>query len=265
MNPFALRLAAELGGSLLSGPVPALELLVMERIQAHGLPQVLVAARHAGDLDAALAAATQVQNEGLGLNLIALLPLPSTDLAQALRHHRRRLGALVCALDAGLPWLENKPMLPKRLPGLLAAAKPLDLEKAPLSPLEKAELKAFLPHWDRARRRATFRRPDWRRDGDGFCTALWPGVQVPPGATVTVPPLELPTAAPVVDALRAALRGSLGVPVPFLPMSSDPSLLHALRLLRTDTLAFRGPEAAWCLALRNLAALPAPMHFCARC
>ena len=40
-------LAAELGGTLLSGPAPGLELLAIERIQAHGLPQILVAAGRA--------------------------------------------------------------------------------------------------------------------------------------------------------------------------------------------------------------------------
>lgn len=265
MNPLALRLAAELGGTLLAGPTPGLELLAVERIAAHGLAQVLIAARHAGDLDAALAAATMVQAEGLALNIVAILPLPETDAARAMSHHRRRLGALLCALDAGLPWLEDRPMLPKRLPGTLFATETLELGKVPLSPLEKAELKAFLPHWDKARRRSVFRRPPWRETDGGFLADLWPGVPMPPGATLRVPPLELPTAAPTVDALRAALRTSLGVPVPFLPLPGDPGLLHALRLLRTDTLAFRGPEAAWRQAFRNLAALPAPPHFCARC
>jgi hypothetical protein len=265
MNPLALRLAAELGGTLLAGPAPGLELLAVERLAAHGLPQVLVAARHAGDLDAALAAAAAVQADGLALNIVAVLPLPATDLDRALAHHRRRLGALLCALDAGLPWLDDRPMLPKRLPGTVFAAAPMELAKAPLSPLEKAELKAFLPAWDKARRRAVFRRPPWRETEGGSVADLWPGVPVPAGATVRVAPLELPTAAPVVDALRAALRLSMGVPVPFLPQPGDARLLHALRLLRVEALAYRGPEAAWRQAFRNLAALPAPPHFCARC
>jgi len=265
MNPLALRLAAELGGTLLSGPAPGLALLAVERIAAHGLPQVLIAARHAGDLDAPLAAATTVQADGLALNIVAILPLPDTDAARALAHHRRRLGALLCALDAGLPWLDDRPMLPKRLPGILYATEAPELGKAPLSPLEKAELKAFLPHWDKHQRRSVFRRPPWLETEGGFQADLWPGVPVPPGATLRVPPLELPTATPTVDALRAALRMSMGVPVPFLPLPGDPSLLQALRLLRADTLAFHGPEAAWCQAFRNLAALPAPPHFCARC
>jgi hypothetical protein len=57
----------------------------------------------------------------------------------------------------------------------------------------------------------------------------------------------------------------MGVPVPFLPQPGDARLLHALRLLRVEALAYRGPEAAWRQAFRNLAALPAPPHFCARC
>jgi hypothetical protein len=67
------------------------------------------------------------------------------------------------------------------------------------------------------------------------------------------------------DALRAALRQSLDVPIPLLPLPADPSGLHALRQLTDDVAAFRGPSPAWAQAFRKLAALPAPPHFCARC
>jgi hypothetical protein len=265
MNPMALRLAAELGGTLLAGPAEGLELLAIERIRAHGLPQVLVAARHAGDLLEPLAAIAAAHAEGLDLNLVALLALPGTDLPAALRHHRRRLGALLCVLDAGLPWLDGKPMLPKRLPGRIRVPQPHALGKAPLSPLEKAELKAFLPDWPKARRRGAFRRAPWREAEGGFETELWPGVVVPPGAQILVQPLQVPTATPVVESLRQALRAAMGRPIPFLPLPGDPALLHALGLLSPAIGAFRGPESAWRLAFGKLAGLPAPAHFCARC
>ncbi len=58
MNPEALRLAAELGGSVLSAPGGGL--VLVERIQGHGLPQVLVLGRSAEDLrEPSLAAATR--------------------------------------------------------------------------------------------------------------------------------------------------------------------------------------------------------------
>jgi hypothetical protein len=265
VNPLALSLAAELGGSLLSGPSPGLDLLAIERIRAHGLPQVLVAARHAQDLLEPLAAIAAAQEEGLALNLVAVLALPGTTLDAAFRCHRRRLGALLCALDAGLPWLEGRPMLPKRLPGRVRAARPLGLRKAPLAPLEKAELEAFLPDWDKARRREVFRTPAWRECADGVEADLWPGVEVPEGAEVTTQPMILPTAGPVMEALRGALRCAVGGPVPLLPSPGDPAQLHALAALHPGAAPFRGPEAAWRLAFARLAALPAPPHFCARC
>lgn len=265
VNPLALRLAADLGGSLLAGPSPGLDLLAIERVKAHGLPQVLVASTHAPDLLEALAAIATVQEAGLDLNLVGVLALPGTDLEPAFRFHRRRLGALLCALDAGLPWLEGRPMLPKRLPGRIRAARPLELGKAPLAPLEKAELKTFLPAWDKARRREVFRVPAWREGAGGFVADLWPGVDVPEGAEVITPPRVLPTAGPVMASLRSALRAATGGPVPLLPSPGDPALLHALGALHPEAAPFRGPEAAWRLALARLAALPAPAHFCARC
>jgi len=272
MNPAALQLAAELGGTLLSGAVGGLGggLLLVERSQGHGLPQVAVLGRGAADLLAPLEAAERLQAGGLQLNLLALVPLPGCDLAATLDLHRRRLGALVAALDAGLPWLNGKPMLVRRLPGRIRRATPVPLAKAPMGPLEKTELKAFLADWDKDRRKRVFRRPEWREAPDhanqgGFETELWPGVPMPDGAELQVPPLELPCATPLADALRAALRAATCTPVPFLPLPEDPASLLALRRLTPDIAAFRGPVRAWELALTNLARLPGPPHFCARC
>jgi hypothetical protein len=268
MNPAALQLAAELGGTLLSGTAGSL--LLVERIQGHGLPQVLVLGRGAADLLAPLEAAERAQAVGLELNVLALVPLPGCALAEALDLHRRRLGALVAALDAGLPWLGGKPMLARRLPGRICRAAPVPLPKAPLGPLEKSELKAFLADWDKDRRKLVFRRPEWREapghaEHGGFETDLWPGVPLPEGAELRVPPLELPGATALTDTLRAALRTATGQPVPILPLPEDPSALHALRQLTPEIAAFRGPARAWELALAGLARLPGPPHFCARC
>jgi hypothetical protein len=267
MNPEALQLAAELGGTLLSAPGG--HLLLVERIGPHTAPRVAVLGRTAAELDPALEANARLQARGLALNLVGLLPL-GCDLPAALDLHRRRIGALVAALDAGLPWLGGKPMLPRRLPGRVYRTVPVALDKAPLAPLEKAELKAFLADWDKACRKMTFRRPKWREAPDhelhgGFEADLWTGVPVPGGAELRVPPLELPVGTPLADALRAALRTALGQPIPLLPLPADPAPLHALRRLTRDAAAFRGPLRAWELALEALARLPAPPHFCARC
>jgi len=268
MNPEALRLAAELGGSVLSAPGGSL--ILVERIQGHGLPQVLVLGRMAADLREPLAAATAVQAQGVALNMVGLLPLPDCDLPRALGLHRRRLGALVCALDAGLPWLEGKPMLVRRMPGRIARPVPVALAKSPMGPLEKAELKRFLSDWDKARRKMTFRRPEWREAPDhaehgGFEADLWPGVPIPEGAELRVPPLVLPEGTALTHALRAALRTATGQPIPFLPLPADPAPLHALRTLTPEATAFSGPVRAWELAYEGLSRLPAPPHFCARC
>ena len=271
MNPLALQLAAELGGTLLSAPGGSL--LLVERLGPHTAPRVAVLGRTAEDLGPALDAIAALQARDLPLTLVGLLPLPDggdCDLAAALDLHRRRIGALVAALDAGLPWLDGRPMLPRRLPGRVYRTVPVALDKAPLGPLEKAELKQFLAAWDKARRKMTFRRPEWREAPDheqhgGFEADLWPGVPVPPGAELRVPPLELPVGTPLADALRGALRAALGQPIPILPLPADPAPLHALRTLTRDAAAFRGPARAWELVLADLARLPAPPHFCARC
>lgn len=266
-----LRLAGELGGTLLSAPGGSL--LLVERIAAHTAPRVAVLGRTAEDLAPALAAIAALQARAVPLNLVGLLPLIGAGdgaLAGALELHRRRIGALVAALDAGLPWLDDRPMLPRRLPGRVTRAMPGALAKAPMGPLEKAELKQFLVAWDKSKRKMTFRRPEWRQaldheDHGGFEADLWSGVPVPEGAELRVPPLELPVGTPLADALRTALRTALGQPIPLLPLPADPAPLHALRLLTRETAAFRGPARAWELALEALARLPAPPHFCARC
>jgi hypothetical protein len=268
MHPAALQLAAELGGALLSSEAGCL--LMVERIQGHGLPQVAVLGRGAADLLEPLEAAKRVQAQGLELNLLALMPLPGCDLAAALDLHRRRIGALVAALDAGLPWLGGKPMLVRRLPGRIRRAAPVPLAKAPMGPLEKGELKAFLADWEKDRRKMVFRRPEWREAPDhaehgGFETDLWPGVPQPEGAELRVPPLVLPSATALTEVLRAALRTATGMAVPILPLPEDPTGLHALRQLTPEIAAFRGPVRAWELALAGLARLPGPPHFCARC
>jgi hypothetical protein len=272
MNPAAFQLAAELGGTLLSGATAGLAggLLLVERIQGHGLPAVAVLGRGAADLLEPLEAMDRLQAEGLPLNLLALMPLPMCDLPTTLDLNRRRIGALVAALDAGLPWLEGRPMVVGRLPGRMTALSPIPLAKAPMGPLEKAELKAFLSGWGKERRRQVFRRPPWRTAGpadgqDSFESELWPGVPLPEGAELRVPPLELPAATPLAQALRSALKAATGMRVPILPLPADPSSLHALRLLTPNIAVFRGPVVAWELALSALSRLPAPAHFCARC
>lgn len=269
MNPAALQLAADLGGTLLMGATgsPGGGLLLVERLRGHGLPQVAVLGRSATDLLGVLEAAERAQAGGLDLNVLALVPLPDCDLRAALELHRRRLGALVAALDAGLPWLAGKPMLVRRMPGRIFRPTPVPLAKAPMGPLEKDELKTFLADWEKDRRKMIFRRPEWREapENGGFETDLWPGVPLPEGAELRVPPLELPCATPLADVLRAALRTAVGTPVPLLPMPGDPAPLHALRLLTPEIAAFHGPMRAWELALVGLARLPSPPHFCARC
>ncbi|HTL97425.1 MAG TPA: hypothetical protein VL181_01350, partial [Holophagaceae bacterium] len=94
----ALRLAAELGGTRLSGPGGPL--VLVERARAHGLPALAVLGREPAHLRAPLEAWARSEAP---LNLVGILPLPGTELALALASHRRRIGALVAALDASLP------------------------------------------------------------------------------------------------------------------------------------------------------------------
>ena len=245
----ALRLAAELGGARLSGPGGPL--VLVERVRAHGLPALAVLGREPEHLREALKA---WDNGTAPINLIAILPLPETDLLEALTAQRRRIGAVTAALDASLPWLDGKPMLAKRLPGRVT--EDAKLEPVPLGPLEAEELRTFLEGWDEARVRATF---------TPSATLLWPDASLPAGARLLVPPLRLGVGSALLDALRDALRRALNQPIPLLPLPEDPSGLHALRVLSKHAAAFRGPSTAWAFAFQSLAALPAPPHFCARC
>ncbi|HET6330093.1 MAG TPA: hypothetical protein VFF76_04825 [Holophagaceae bacterium] len=249
MNADALRLAAELGGTRLSGPGGPL--VLVERIRAHGLPALAVLGREPEHFRDALDA---WDRSDAPINLAAIVSLPGTDLAGALAAQRRRIGAVTAALDASLPWLENKPMLAKRLPGRVA--REVRLEPAQLGPLETAELRAFLDGWDEAGFRETF---------ISSASLLWPDTAPPAPERILVPPLRLAVGGPLLDALRDALRRALNRPIPLLPLPEDPSGLHALRLLSEHVAAFRGPATAWELALRSIATLPAPPHFCARC
>ena len=145
----ALRLAAELGGARLSGPGGPL--VLVERVRAHGLPTLAVLGREPAHLRDALDAWAA---SDAPINLTAVLPLPETDLAEALLAQRRRIGAVTAALDASLPWLGGKPMLAKRLPGRVAGE--ATLEPAPMGPIEAAELAAFLDDWTPERIRDSF-------------------------------------------------------------------------------------------------------------
>jgi hypothetical protein len=246
-----LQLAAELGGTLLSGPGGSL--VLVERIGAHTAPRVAMLGRASADLQPALEAMALHHAEGLPLNLVGLLPLPGADLPAIFERERRRIGALVAALDGGLPWLGDRPMLVRALPGRLRGRG----ELAPLVPtsIQSFELRRHLGA------EPDFLQPRWE---EGHA-AWWPGTPRPDASVVEVEPLELPTSSALADALRAALRAAVGGPIDFLPMPGDPSPLHALRVLTPESTAFHGPRAAWGEAFRRLAALPAPPHFCARC
>ncbi|MBS1785750.1 MAG: hypothetical protein JST24_10015 [Acidobacteria bacterium] len=246
MKDASLRLAAELGGTRLSGDGGPI--LLIERVRAHGLPSLAVLGRAPSHFREALAA---WEGGDAALNLALLIALPETDVTRAFAAHRRRIGAVSAALDASLPWLADRPMLAKRLPGLAEEGPP---GPAFLGPLEAAELHAFLPDWDAARFDATFRSPE---------SLLWPEAARP--TRVKVEPLRLAVGSPLLDALRDALRRAFGHPIPLLPLPEDPSGLHALRVLSPEIAAFRGPMEAWDRALHALARLPAPPHFCARC
>lgn len=246
MSAQSLRWAAELGGTRLSGEGGPL--ILVERIRAHGLPAVAILGREPSHLREPLEAWEQ---GAAPLNLAAILAPAGTDLGRALAAQRRRIGAVSACLDAALPWLEGKPMLAKRLPGLAAEGRP---GPAFLGPMERDELRAFLSHWDDARFEATFLSSD---------RLVWPDSEPP--IQIQVESLRLAVGSPLLDALRDALRRELGTPIPLLPLPEDPSGLHALRALSPHLAAFRGPMGAWDRAFQALARLPAPPHFCPRC
>lgn len=238
-----LRLAGELGGSLLQGEGGPL--VVVERLRTHTAPRLAVLGRRPEDLAPALAA---WEAGDAALSLVGLLPLPGTDLAGALRRELRRIGALVAALDAGLDLLPGAPHLVRRLPGRVAGS-PRGLAPLPLSGLQAFDL-----------RRHQGGLPPWAL-GD---TLWWEG-PLPAGLEAEAEPLLLPTATALTEALRGALRAAAGGPVDFLPLPGDPRPLQALRGLTKEATAFRADAAGWCEALGRLAELPAPAHFCGRC
>lgn len=258
-----LRLAERLGGTLLqaAGEAP---LVIAERLARHGAPQVLVLAPDADGLQPVLAAAAAMQADGLDLNVVGVLD-PGPGLDAALRLHQRRLGSLLCALQAAPAWGGGRPLLAKRLPGRIRAAQPLPLAPARLSPLERSQLREHDPAWTSARLQEVFVQPPWEPAWSAWTARWWPGVALPPQAVVLQPPLELPAATPLTEALRSALRSASALPVPFLPVDGDPSRLHALAHLAAEVQAFGGGVEAWSGALLQLARLPAPPHFCARC
>lgn len=258
-----LRRALSLGATWVGGAGRP-DLLLAERILSHGLPQVLILGNSEEDLEAPLAAIAAQHRMGLRLNLLAILAAEG-DPAPALSAHRQRLGSLLCALDASLPCWKVGAALPRMLPGRLEAETPLALEPASLGPLDRAHLAGRLPGLGPEGLEAVFVRPSWEPWGTGWRARLWPGVPVPAGAVVACEPLTVPTATPVAEALRGAMRVEAGGPVPFLPFDEDPTRLQALRGLTPELGAFQGSSSAWEDAFRRLAALPAPPHFCARC
>lgn len=258
-----LQIVERIGGTLLQAP-GAIPLIIAERIARHGAPQVLALFANPQTLEPVLDVVAALHAQGLDLNLIGLID-PGAGLAGALQIHRRRLGALLCALDACTPWPGDSPMLAKRLPGLIRSREPLPLADARLSPLERSQLRDYDPSLSTDDLETQFVSPAWSPSGGHWLARLWPGVALPDGAETVVPGFELQTAAPFADALRSALRAESGRPVPFLPLAADPSRLQALGLLCPEVQIFQGSAAAWTRALAALAQLPAPPHFCARC
>lgn len=244
MSLEGLRLAADWQGSLLSGEGGAL--LLVERLHAHTSPRLALLAPQAEALAPALAAWGASTP---ALTLVGLVPLGEADLPRIFRREARRIGALVGALDLGLPPLGEAPHLIRRLPGRPGAGAP---ERPPLSltGIQAFELRRYLGAL-----------PAWATEPGHW----WEGPP-PPGNGPEVPPLVLPTATPFTEALRAALRSSGSAAVDFLPHPGDPRSLHALRTLTPAIQAMpEVGEAGWVELLARVAALPAPPHFCARC
>lgn len=263
MDVSRLQLAERIGGTLLQAP-GTVPLVVAERLARHGAPQVLALFSGPEAVEPVLQVVGTLQAEGLDLNLSCLLD-PGAGLAEALQIHRRRLGALLCALDACTPWPGDTPMLAKRLPGWIRSREPIPLAAARLSPLERSLLRGQGLSGSQEDLDAVYVTPAWTPSGGQWVARHWPGVDLPDGCEGIVPGIELQTAAPFADALRSALRAESGGPVPCLPLAADPSRLHALGLLCQDAQVFHGSAGAWSRALAALARLPAPPHFCARC
>lgn len=263
MDLSRLQMAERLGGTLLQA-AGAAPLVIAERVARHGAPQVLVLAATPAALEPVLAAAFDLQAQGLDLNVVGVVD-PGPGLETALHLHQRRLGSLLCALQAAPAWGGGRPLLAKRLPGRIRAAQPAPLAPARLSPLERGQLREHDSAWTPGRLQSVFVQPPWEPAGGAWTARWWPGVELPAQAEVLLPPLELPAATPLSEALRGALRSTSGQPVPFLPVDGDPSRLHALGRLVAEAQAFDGGVEAWSGALLNLAQLPAPPHFCARC
>jgi hypothetical protein len=239
-----LRLAAAWQGAVLSGEGGTL--LLVERLHSHTAPRLALLAPQVEDLAPALAAWSA---SAPTLTLVGLVPLAGADLPRVLLREARRIGALVGALDLGLPRLGAAPHLVRRLPGRLGAPVP-ELPALPLTGIQAFELRRYfgdLPTWATA-------------------SGLWWEGPPPAGREVVATPLPLPTATPFTDALRAALRAAGAGAVDFLPHPGDPRGLQALQTLTpTFTALPSPPEGAWVEILGRVATLPAPPHFCARC
>jgi hypothetical protein len=238
-----LRLAAQWQGALLSGEGGPL--LLLERVREHTGPRLALFAPRPEVLAPALEAwAASTVN----LNLVGLVPIAETDLPRALDREARRIGALVAALDLSQPSLGPAPHLLRRLPGILEPG--VDgLPDLPLTSIQAFELRRYLGAL-----------PRWAIEGRQW----WDG-PAPSSARVVAEPLLLPTATPLTEALRGALRATCAGPVDFLPVPGDPRPLQALRRLTPAATAFSGDALTWREALQRLAELPAPAHFCARC
>lgn len=244
MSLEGLRLAADWQGALLTGEGGSL--LLVERLRAHTSPRLALLAPRVEALGPALAA---WEATGAPLTLVGLVPLPGADLARVLGREARRIGALVGALDLGLPRLGATPHLVRRLPGRVHP-EGLDLPPLALTRIQAFELRRHLGDL-----------PAWATASGGW----WEG-NLPEGARAEVAPLLLPTATPFTEALRGALRAAAGGAVDFLPHPGDPAPLHSLTALTPAATALpEVPEGAWGEILHRVANLPAPPHFCARC
>lgn len=238
-----LRLAAQWQGSLLSGEGGPL--LLIERVREHTGPRLALFAHRPETLAPALEAWA---HSAVNLNLVGIVPLAQTDLPQALHREARRIGALLGALDLTQPALGPAPHLVRRLPGVLEGPA-AGLPALPLTSIQAFELCRYVG-----------RLPAWAEEDQHW----WEG-HAPAQARVIAEPLVLPTATPFVEALRSTLRATSPAPVDFLPVPGDPRPLQALRKLTPAGACFGGEAGIWGEALRKLADLPAPAHFCGRC